>query len=101
MLPLAAALAEAAARGEAVLRCAAISTVATPARSAPTRDRDRSVICVVERVGDLWALERVGVHQGLYHVLGGTLSALGGIGPEDLNVAPLLARVAAGPIVPK
>ena len=58
--------------------------------------RDRGVVCVVETVGDLWALERAGVHRGLYHVLGGTLSALGGVGPEDLNVAPLLARLERG-----
>jgi recombination protein RecR len=51
---------------------------------------------VVDSVGDLWALERATVHRGLYHVLGGTLSALGGITPEDLNVAPLLAGIAAG-----
>jgi recombination protein RecR len=49
---------------------------------------------VVEGVGDLWALERAGVYRGLYHVLGGTLSALAGMGPEDLNVEPLLARIA-------
>jgi recombination protein RecR len=56
------------------------------------------MICVVEGVGDLWALERASVHRGLYHVLGGTLSALSGVGPEDLNVAPLLARVEAGDV---
>ena len=55
--------------------------------------RDQSLVCVVEGVGDLWALERAGVHRGLYHVLGGTLSPLAGTGPEDLNVRPLLARI--------
>jgi len=50
----------------------------------------------VEGVGDLWALERAHVHRGLYHVLGGTLSALAGTRPEDLNLAPLLARLTAG-----
>ena len=60
--------------------------------------RDHSAICVVETVADVWALERAHVHRGLYHVLGGTLSALGGTGPEDLNVAPLLRRVAGGEI---
>ncbi len=59
-------------------------------------ERDRTSICVVEGVADLWALERASVHRGLYHVLGGTLSALAGVGPEDLAVAGLLARVAAG-----
>nr|WP_236646588.1 recombination mediator RecR [Aristophania vespae] len=58
--------------------------------------RDQSVICVVEHVGDLWALERSSVHRGLYHVLGGTLSALNGTGPQDLNVSPLLQRAEKG-----
>ena len=55
--------------------------------------RDGSVICVVEDVADLWALERSAAFRGHYHVLGGTLSALNGIGPEDLNIPGLLARV--------
>ena len=55
--------------------------------------RDRSIICVVEEVGDLWALERAGVLNSLYHVLGGTLSAIGGMRPEDLNIAGLARRV--------
>jgi recombination protein RecR len=56
------------------------------------------LICVVEGVADLWALERAHAHRGLYHVLGGVLSPLGGVGPEDLAVQPLLARIAAGGI---
>ena len=55
--------------------------------------RDGSVICVVEDVADLWALERSAAFRGHYQVLGGTLSALDGIGPEDLNIPGLLARV--------
>ncbi len=55
--------------------------------------RDGSVICVVEDVADLWALERSAAFRGHYHVLGGTLSALDGVGPEDLNIPGLLARV--------
>ncbi len=55
--------------------------------------RDGSVICVVEDVADLWALERSAAFRGPYHILGGTLSALDGIGPEDLNIPGLLARV--------
>ena len=58
--------------------------------------RDRSVICVVEDVADLWALERSHAFRGLYHVLGGTLSALEGIRPEDLRIQDLLDRVKAG-----
>jgi recombination protein RecR len=55
--------------------------------------RDKSLICVVEDVADLWALERTGVFRGQYHVLGGTLSALDGVGPEDLNIPMLVGRV--------
>jgi len=54
--------------------------------------RDRATICVVEDVADLWALERAMVFRGRYHVLGGVLSALDGIGPDDLNIAKLIAR---------
>jgi recombination protein RecR len=54
--------------------------------------RDGSIICVVEDVGDLWAIERSGAFRGRYHVLGGVLSALDGIGPGDLNLNSLLAR---------
>ena len=55
--------------------------------------RDRSVICVVEEPSDVLALERTGEFRGLYHVLGGVISPLDGIGPEDLNIPGLLARV--------
>jgi len=55
--------------------------------------RDQALLCVVESVADLWALERSGVFRGRYHVLGGTLSALDGRGPSELNVDGLIARV--------
>ena len=58
--------------------------------------RDASTIVVVESVGDLWALERAGAMRARYHVLGGVLSPLDGVGPSDLAIAPLVARVAAG-----
>jgi recombination protein RecR len=58
--------------------------------------RDRTIICVVEEVGDLWALERAAAYKGQYNVLGGTLSAIDGIGPEDLNLPKLIARVGEG-----
>jgi recombination protein RecR len=58
--------------------------------------RDSSTIVVVESVGDLWALERAGAIRARYHVLGGVLSPLDGIGPSDLAIAPLVARVASG-----
>ncbi len=54
--------------------------------------RDGAMICVVEGVADLWALERAGAFRGRYHVLGGALSALDGVGPEDLNIPSLVAR---------
>ena len=57
-------------------------------------ERDRPQICVVEEVDDLWALERSGMFKGRYHVLGGTLSAIDGYGPEDLGIDRLLERVA-------
>lgn len=95
MLPLAAALADAA---RAVRPCADCGNIDSqdPCTVCADPHRDRSIICVVEGVGDLWALERARVHHGLYHVLGGTLSALSGIGPEDLNIPGLLTRIAEG-----
>ena len=95
MLPLAAALTDAAASVRPCSLCGNIDS-RDPCTICADADRDRSVICVVEGVGDLWALERTGVHRGLYHVLGGALSALGGVGPDDLNVARLLARITPG-----
>ena len=60
--------------------------------------RNRSIVCVVEGVADVWALERAGSFDSVYHVLGGVLSALDGRGPEDLRIAQLADRVAAGGI---
>jgi recombination protein RecR len=60
--------------------------------------RDSRMLCVVEDVPDLWALERSRLFPGKFHVLGGRLSALEGVRPEDLNIAPLLARIAEGGI---
>ena len=60
--------------------------------------RDARSLCVVEEVADLWALDRSRLFAGRYHVLGGRLSALDGVGPEDLSIAALLGRVAAGGI---
>jgi recombination protein RecR len=59
--------------------------------------RDGSAICVVEEASDIGAIERTHAYHGLYHVLGGRLSPLEGIGPDELNVKPLLARLAAEP----
>jgi recombination protein RecR len=58
-------------------------------------ERDRALICIVEEVDDLWAVERAGLYKGGYHVLGGTLSAINGTGPEDLRIERLLERIRA------
>ena len=94
MLPLAEALSAAAA---AVRPCESCGNLDAQSPCGICRDprRDRQLVCVVEGVADLWALERAHAHQGLYHVLGGTLSPLAGVGPEDLSIAPLMARIAA------
>ncbi len=60
--------------------------------------RDQRALCVVEDVADLWALDKSRLFPGRFHVLGGHLSALDGVRPEDLSIAPLVARVAAGGI---
>jgi recombination protein RecR len=89
MLPLAAAITQAA---RAVRPCSICGNLDSrdPCGICADPGRDQTLVCVVEGVGDLWALERTGVHRGRYHVLGGTLSALGGTGPDDLNTRPLL-----------
>ena len=95
MVPLAAALTEAARSVRPCTECGNLDS-RDPCTICADPARDHGLVCVVEGVGDLWALERARVHRGVYHVLGGTLSALGGTGPEDLNVRPLLERVEAG-----
>ncbi len=60
--------------------------------------RDKTTLCVVQDVSDLWALERSNAFKGVYHVLGGVLSALDGVGPEDLKIASLIGKVQAGGI---
>ncbi|MEM9470289.1 MAG: recombination mediator RecR [Pseudomonadota bacterium] len=60
--------------------------------------RDRGQVCVVANVADLWAIERTNTFKGLYHVLNGTLSALDGIGPDDLNIASLVDKARNGDI---
>jgi recombination protein RecR len=93
--PLAAALAKAA---EAIRPCPLCGNLDTIQPCAICRDpeRDDTMICVVEDLADLWALERTGSFRGRYHVLAGTLSALDGVGPEDLNIERLLGRLKPG-----
>lgn len=95
MMPLAAALAQAA---DAIRPCPVCGNLDTVEPCAICRDpeRDGNTICVVEDLADLWALERTGAFRGRYHVLGGTLSALDGVGPEDLTIDRLVARVEPG-----
>lgn len=95
LLPLAAAMTAAARATRACSACGNLDSC-DPCSVCADPHRERNVICVVEQVGDLWALERAHVHRGLYHVLGGTLSALAGQGPDDLNLGPLLTRLEAG-----
>src|ERR1700733_3359422 len=97
MLPLAAALAEAA---RAVKSCADCGNLDSrdPCSICADHNRDRSVLCVIEGVGDLWALERAGAHHGLDHVLAARVSALGRVRPENLNVSTLISRIADGSI---
>jgi recombination protein RecR len=90
--PLAAALADTAAKLVECRDCGNIDSV-NPCTICQDPRRDRTLIVVVEEIGDLWALERAGVVAGLYHVLGGQLSPLDGIGPDRLNIGRLIERV--------
>jgi recombination protein RecR len=85
---------------EALVECATCGNVDTASPCAICADprRDPRALCVVEDVADLWALDRAHLFAGRYHVLGGRLSALEGVRPEDLTIAPLLARVERGGI---
>lgn len=97
MLPLAEALEAAAAAVKPCSVCGNLDS-ADPCRVCADPSRERGMVCVVEGVADLWALERAGAYRGLYHVLGGVLSPLAGVGPEQLSVAGLLARAASGTV---
>lgn len=92
MLPLAESLQNAAENIRNCAECHALDTQ-SPCHICASPARDRHVLCVVENVADLWALERTGSYKGLYHVLGGTLSALDGITPEDLKIPHLIQRL--------
>jgi recombination protein RecR len=94
LAPLAAAMAEVAATARQCLECGNIDTAETCAICRDPR-RDPAILCVVEDVADLWAMERSALFRGRYHVLGGVLSALDGTGPEELRIPRLAARAAA------
>jgi recombination protein RecR len=92
--PLATAMTEAAAATKSCEICGNLDT-ASPCTVCRDPRRDPHLLCVVEDVADLWALERAGVFRGRYHVLGGALSALDGVTPERLNIGSLLERAKA------
>ena len=91
MRPLAFALDDAANKVKACSICGNWDSM-DPCAICADSERDQSVLCVVEDVSALWALERAGAHKGRYHVLGGLLSPLDGVGPDDLNMGALIAR---------
>jgi recombination protein RecR len=95
LVPLAAALADTA---EKVVNCSVCGAPDTrdPCSICSDSHRDNALICVVEEAGALWAMERSGAFRGKYHVLGGLLSALDGVGPEQLRIAELIGRVRDG-----
>jgi recombination protein RecR len=95
MEPLASALTDAAQRIRACSICGNLDT-ADPCGICRDPKRDAGLVCVVEDVADLWAIERSSAYRGRYHVLGGTLSALDGVGPEDLHIDALVRGVTAG-----
>ena len=97
MAPLAAAITDVAAKVHTCSSCGNLDT-AEPCAICTDGRRNQTIICIVEEVADLWALERTGSFAGLYHVLGGVLSALDGVTPEDLNIASLIERARAEPV---
>ena len=95
MLPLAEAMRVCADTVRPCTACGNLDTV-SPCRICADPKRDPHSLCVVTDVEDLWAIERAGVYRGRYHVLGGTLRALDGIGPEQLGIDRLLRRAESG-----
>lgn len=93
LLPLSDALSEAAARVKTCQVCGSLDTQ-DPCAICSDHSRDQALVCVVEEVGALWAMERASAFRGRYHVLGGLLSALDGVGPDALRIGPLVARAA-------
>ena len=95
--PLAASLAETAAKVRSCSVCGAPDT-RDPCSICADTSRDGGLICVVEEAGALWAMERSGAFRGKYHVLGGLLSALDGVGPEALRINELIGRAREGAV---
>jgi recombination protein RecR len=97
MQPLGEALGDAALKIKQCSQCGNLDTM-DPCAICTDPSRDPTILCVVVDVSDVWALERSGAFSGHYHILGGVLSALDGIRPEDLRIGGLLARVGLGQI---
>jgi len=97
LLPLAKAMQDAAENVKTCDICGNLD-VQNPCPICSDPKRDISLICVVEDVADLWAMERTRSFKGHYHVLGGVLSALDGISPEDLDIPGLVSRISEGGI---
>ena len=97
LVPLAAALNDAVDKIQDCAVCGNLDTV-QPCSICQDPRRDGALIVVVEDVGDLWALERAGIMSSRYHVLGGHLSPLDGVGPEKLNMARLIERASGGEV---
>jgi recombination protein RecR len=95
---LGAALEAAAKNVQTCSTCGNLDT-ASPCGICDNIKRDKSLVCVVEEVADLWALERASTYRGLYHVLGGVLSPLDGIGPDDLSLNGLIERAKTDDVV--
>ncbi|WP_339046682.1 recombination mediator RecR [Candidatus Mesenet endosymbiont of Agriotes lineatus] len=92
MLPLAHSIRELA---ERVVECEICGNLETksPCSICLDQRRNTKLLCVVEDLGDLWAFEKGKIYSGLYHILGGTLSAINGIGPKELNLQKIISRV--------
>jgi recombination protein RecR len=97
LTPLALALADAAEKVRSCSVCGAPDTQ-DPCSVCSDRSRDPALICVVEEAGGLWAMERGASYRGRYHVLGGLLSALDGVGPDALRIGELVSRVGSGEV---
>lgn len=92
MLPLSRSIEHTAQAVKACSKCHNLDT-SNPCRICQSANRDHAQLCIVATVADLWAVERTGFFKGVYHVLGGVLSALDGVSIEDLNLATLKIRV--------
>ena len=97
MLPLVEAIEATANEVRTCSLCGNLDT-SDPCAICADEKRDAGTLCVVEEIADLWALERAHAFKGCYHVLGGTLSALDGVGPEDLGIGRLVDRVKGGQV---